>query len=159
MGLHQLFIHTLGNNFYTLVVKAHAIVDGPVLFQESDTRAVGVPLPKMAGGGAYGNASETHVGVILDAKCRLVGTGGQDDGATEIKGIAVVRKSNDPLESLAKVGAATHKRDDWREPGHMPKGVVPELRGLAENPTNQGQDLVTELQIIFVIRTLKSHIS
>jgi hypothetical protein len=159
VGFDQLFIHTLGYNFYTLVVQPHAIVDGPVIFQESDTGAVGVPLPKMAGGGAYGNASKTHVGVILDAKRRLVGSGGQDNGAPEIKGIAVVRKSNDPFQGLAQVRTASHKGNKRCKPRRILEGVVPELRGLVENPTNQRQDLVTELQIILVIRALKSHIS
>ena len=157
MGFDQLFIHTLGDDFYTLVVKTHAVVDGPIIFQESDTGAVGVSLPKMAGGGAYGNAAKTYVGKVLDTQSSLVGSGGQDDGTPEIQGIAVVRKSNDPFQRLAQVRTASHKGNKRCKPRRILEGVVPELRGLVENPTNQRQDLVTELQIILVIRALKAH--
>ena len=128
VGFHQLFIHTLGYNFYTLVVQPHAIVDGPVIFQKSDTGAVGVSFPKVAGGRAYGNAAKTYVGKVLDTQSSLVGSGGQDDGATEIQRIAVVRKSNDPFQGLAQVGSASHKGNEGGEPRHMLEGIMPELR-------------------------------
>ena len=133
-------------------------MDGAVFFQEADTRPVGVALAEVACRRADRNAAKADIRVILDAQRRLVRTGGQDDGATEIERIAVVRKSDDPLERLRKIGTATHERDKRSETRYMLERIVPELGRIVENLTDKRKNLVAKTQIVFVVDAIISHI-
>ena len=78
-----------------------------------------VTFAELAGRRSNRDASKAHVRIVANALCRLVGTGSQNDGATQVQGIAVVREGDYALESLAQVGAATHKRNVGGKPGSM----------------------------------------
>ena len=155
--LGQLFIGTASDDFDTLVIKPHAVVDGTVVFQETDTRTVRIAFTELAGGRTYGNAAKAHVRIVRNSLRRLVRTCRQDNGATEIQGIAVVGKSDDALESLAQVRAATHKRNKGSQSRGMLQRIVTKFRIVMENTANERQDTVAKVQVILVIHAVERH--
>ena len=109
--LGQLFIGAASDDFDALVIEAHAVVDGTVVFQKTDTWTVRIAFAELAGSRTYGNTTETHIRIIANSFRRLVRPCRQNDRATEIQGIAVIGESDDAFESLAQVRAAAHKRN------------------------------------------------
>ena len=92
VGLGQLFVGTTSDDFDAFVVETHAIMDSTVIFQKTDTRAVRIALTEPAGRSPNRNTTKAHIRIIANALGSLVGSGRQNDGATEVQGIAVVRE-------------------------------------------------------------------
>ena len=158
VSLHELRIHAFRDNFDALVVQAHAVMDGTVFFQETDARTMRIAFTIVPRRRAYGNATKTDIRIVLDAECRLVRSGGQNDGTAKVKGIAMVRKSDDALERFRKIGATSHKGNKRRKTGDMLEGVMPELRRVVEYLTDKRENLVAKAQIVFVVDAIVSHI-
>ena len=116
-----------------------------------------VAFAEIASCRTHGNAAKAHVGVIADALCSLVGAGCQNNGATEVQGIAMVRERDDSLERLAQVRATTQKRDVRGKPGNMFQRIVTEFRVIVKNAADKRQNTVAEIQVILVVYTIKRH--
>ena len=156
--LHQLLVDAARDDFDAFVVEAHAIVDGSLFFEETDAGLVRIAFAEITGRCPYRDAAKADVCIVANSFGGLVRPCSQNNRTTEIKGIAVVGKGDDPLQRLAQVRPAAHKGYKRSQAGNMLKGIVTEFRIIVEHFTYQRQNPVAKTQVILVINAFDSHI-